>query len=308
MGRFFNTSGPCVAERHYRIDPLSRLENVRKLVDDEKYFILHAPRQTGKSTTIIALMEQINAEGRFVALYVNVENAQPMRNNVIGSNRIFMSSTMRHAKHYLPKEYWPSPECFHIVQEEEAFSVIDLGLMRRGHNGLAIANPIYQEVIPRELTSVEQDFLPEDPRWYVLPDGKLDIEKLLTRFIAFYKENGEMITKRQQYTESAHHLTFMAWLQRIVNGGGYIRREYGLGLKFIDLVIEYGGEKFAFELKTEARYNRATALEQIAAYAKRLSVQEAYLMVFRRNMTDPERVGEREAVQHGDLLVHLIWV
>lgn len=73
MGRFFNTSGPCVPEDHYIINPLARLEGVRSLIEHKKYFILHAPRQTGKTTTVIAFMKAINVEGRFIALYVNVE-------------------------------------------------------------------------------------------------------------------------------------------------------------------------------------------------------------------------------------------
>jgi hypothetical protein len=61
MGRFFNTAGPCVAANHYIIDPLSRLSRVRQLIDDERYFVLHAPRQTGKTTTMLGLMRAINS-------------------------------------------------------------------------------------------------------------------------------------------------------------------------------------------------------------------------------------------------------
>lgn len=58
----------------------------------------------------------------------------------------------------------------------------------------------------------------------------------------------------------------------------------------------------------ERHFKQAEALEQIAAYAKRMNVSEAYLVVFRRRMTDPEIVGIRENIQHGNLLVHLIWM
>ncbi len=76
MKRFFNTAGPCVATWHYTLDPLHRLTTIRDLVEQKKYFILHAPRQVGKTTTIIALMDQLNAEGKYIALYINVESAQ----------------------------------------------------------------------------------------------------------------------------------------------------------------------------------------------------------------------------------------
>jgi hypothetical protein len=64
--------------------------------------------------------------------------------------------------------------------------------------------------------------LGQDPQWYVKSDGKLNIEKVLEAYIEFYKEHSELVTKRKTYSEAAHHLLFMAWLQRIVNGGGYI--------------------------------------------------------------------------------------
>jgi hypothetical protein len=139
-------------------------------------------------------------------------------------------------------------------------------------------------------------------------DGRLSIEAVLERFFEFYREHGEMVTKRKTYTEAAQHLTFMAWLQRIVNGGGYIRREYAAGLGFIDLVIEFGPDKFVFELKKEQNFKREKALAQIAEYARRMSVSECYLIVFRRQMTNPDLVGERSIVEYQGLKVHLIWI
>jgi Holliday junction resolvase-like predicted endonuclease len=134
------------------------------------------------------------------------------------------------------------------------------------------------------------------------------MENVLTRFIAFYKENGEMLTARELYPESAHHLAFMAWLQRIVNGGGYIRREYATGLGFIDMVIEFSGDKFVFELKTERNYKPEPALEQIAKYIRKMSLQEGYLMIFRKKIAEPDKIGERELIEYDGLRVHKIWI
>ena len=60
------------------LDPLARLdvEEVLRLIDDKRYFVLHAPRQTGKTTSLIALMKRLNEGGRYRALYVNIESAQ----------------------------------------------------------------------------------------------------------------------------------------------------------------------------------------------------------------------------------------
>jgi hypothetical protein len=49
-------------------------------------------------------MDLINQEGKYIALYVNIENAQAFRNNVVAANRVFMSNLIIHAKHYLPKD------------------------------------------------------------------------------------------------------------------------------------------------------------------------------------------------------------
>ena len=76
--RFFNTAGPVRCEDHYCLPPLQRLdlEEVLMLIDQKKYFVLHAPRQTGKTTCLLALQEYLNKEGKYRALYVNVESAQ----------------------------------------------------------------------------------------------------------------------------------------------------------------------------------------------------------------------------------------
>ncbi|MFM8768403.1 MAG: hypothetical protein ACKOD9_11755, partial [Rubrivivax sp.] len=80
----FNTAGPCVQSDHYMLDPLARLDvdEVLRLIDDKRYFVLHAPRQTGKTTSLIALMKRLNDEGRYRALYANIEAAQAARGDV----------------------------------------------------------------------------------------------------------------------------------------------------------------------------------------------------------------------------------
>ena len=84
--RSFNTVGPVVARSHYCIPPLERmdLDRVLNLIHDEKYFILHAPRQTGKTSALKALQDHLNsgAEGDYRCLYVNVEAGQAWRENI----------------------------------------------------------------------------------------------------------------------------------------------------------------------------------------------------------------------------------
>ena len=78
--RKFNTTGPIVPSKHYNVPPLDRvdLDSVLSLIHDEKYFILHAPRQTGKTSILLALRDRLNSgiEGPYRCVYVNVESGQ----------------------------------------------------------------------------------------------------------------------------------------------------------------------------------------------------------------------------------------
>ena len=84
--RSFNTAGPVVSQDHYCIPPLERIDSNRvlTLIHDEKYLILHAPRQTGKTSALIALQDHLNsgAAGDYRCLYVNIEGAQTARQDV----------------------------------------------------------------------------------------------------------------------------------------------------------------------------------------------------------------------------------
>ena len=60
----------------------SNLPEILSLIDQKKYFILHAPRQTGKTTCLLALMEYLNRAGGYTCLYVNVEVGQSAREDL----------------------------------------------------------------------------------------------------------------------------------------------------------------------------------------------------------------------------------
>ena len=84
MPLFFNRAGPSMAGKHYIIDPLQRIDvnYIEGLIEEESYFVLHAPRQTGKTSCLLALMHHLNAQGRYQALYANIEHAQAARGDV----------------------------------------------------------------------------------------------------------------------------------------------------------------------------------------------------------------------------------
>ncbi|MCA1744079.1 MAG: ATP-binding protein, partial [Desulfovibrionales bacterium] len=125
------------------------------------------------------------------------------------------------------------------VPEDDLQYVVDLGLIER-KSGVRISNRIYREVIPRELTSVAQDTISnQETAWYVKSDHSLNINKLLEGFQHFFREHSEIWEDGFDYKEAAPQLLLQAFLQRILNGGGRLLREYGLGRKRTDLFIEW---------------------------------------------------------------------
>ena len=76
MSRWFNIGGPCNPAKHYMLSAMERLPEVASLVRKEQYFVVHAPRQCGKTTAFQALADEINAKGEMVALYCSVEAVQ----------------------------------------------------------------------------------------------------------------------------------------------------------------------------------------------------------------------------------------
>ena len=74
--RKFNTTGPCFPDEHYMLPALDRLPGIRELVAGGNYFVVHAPRQTGKTTALQALVQEINAQGNMFAIYCTLETLQ----------------------------------------------------------------------------------------------------------------------------------------------------------------------------------------------------------------------------------------
>ena len=96
--RFFNTSGPVVPEDHYCIPPLGRfdLDEILRLVDAKRYFVLHAPRQTGKTSALLALRDLLNERAAYRCVYTNVETGQTARGNVEAAMRTVLGDPREH--------------------------------------------------------------------------------------------------------------------------------------------------------------------------------------------------------------------
>ncbi|MDR0573800.1 MAG: hypothetical protein LBG96_07200, partial [Tannerella sp.] len=74
--RQFNIAGPCNNLVHYMINAASRLQGVEDLIDNNQYFVIHAARQSGKTTYLQDLTRRLNADGKYYALYCSLESAQ----------------------------------------------------------------------------------------------------------------------------------------------------------------------------------------------------------------------------------------
>lgn len=498
--KFFNTAGPVNCQKHYCLPPLSRfdLDDILSLIYQEKYFVLHAPRQTGKTTCMIALMHRLNKEGKYSSLYTNIENAQAAREHVEEGIRSVLISIAQSAQYYMNDSFlvdalagiltnngpfnaleamltlWAEHEdlpvvlildeidalvgdtlisvlrqlrsgytkrprgfptsiilcgvrdvrdyrihsdreksiitggsafnikaesmrlgnfseeevpilcnqhteetgqifepsalssiweltrgqpwlvnalayetCFKMkegrdrttpithemiieakeqliqrrethldqltdklkeervvrviepiltggkqpenVPEDDIWYVEDLGLITT-KGQLRIANPIYQEIIPRILTYSTQLTISVEPIWYILPDGTISMEKLLSSFQQFFRENSEIWLERFMYREAGPQLLLQAYLQRIINGGGRIEREYGLGMGRTDLYVAWPlpdgrTQRIVIECKILRGSREKTILagsSQVLGYADRCGADDVHLVIFDR--------------------------
>ena len=515
--RFFNTAGPVKPEKHYCLPPLTRLDldEILSLIEMEKYFVLHAPRQTGKTTCLLALMEELNRAGKYRCLYCNVEMAQAAREDIPQAMQAILWEIASQARDFLKETFlmerwrefleqsgayaalntaltrwaeasqkplvllideidslvgdtlisvlrqlrtgytkrptlfpqsivlcgvrdvrdyrihssreksiitggsafnikaeslrlgnfsreevktlyrqhteesgqvfevgamnrvWELTQgqpwlvnalgyevCFKVeagrdrakpitaemvteakeriilrrethidqlvdkltearvqqvvspmlqgenldqsVRQDDLQYVIDLGLIRRSEMGLEVANAIYREVIPRELSQIFQLNFEStyQPSWYIASNGRLDVDKLLGAFQQFFREHSESWIERFDYKEAGPQLLMQAFLQRIINSGGRVEREYGLGRLRTDLLVIWpypgGMQKAVIELKILYNSLERTledGLAQTWEYMDRCSTDDGHLVIFDR---DPQVAWEEKIFSRED--------
>jgi hypothetical protein len=488
MPRWFNTAGPCQADIHYMLPPTTRLPQLVQLIEQRNYFVIHAPRQTGKTTAMLALAQQLTDSGRYTAVMVSVEvgsafnqdpnkaelaildawwdaatvwlpddlhppsmaelvdaesgrrighalsawsqasprplivfideidslqddtlisvlrqlrdgyprrpKAFPQSLGLIGlrdvrdykvasggsdrlntaspfnikvesltlrnftaaevaelyaqhtadTGQVFTPEALDHAFYLTQGQPWlvnalarqvvetiaPDPTVIltkehfdqakeiliqrrdtHLdslaerlreprvraiiepmmagdalgdIPEDDRCFVIDLGLVERHPaGGMRIANPIYQEVIPRVLSSGTQDSLPAiQPSW-LTKSGELDPQCLLASFLDFWRQHGQPLLKSVHYHEIAPHIVLMAFLHRVVNGGGTLEREYAIGSGRIDLCLRYGNVTLGIELKVwrdQEKDPLERGLQQLDQYLAGLGLDSGWLVIF----------------------------
>lgn len=514
--RFFNTAGPCKPEWHYMLPAAERLPQARRLIERGAYFVVHAPRQMGKTTTLRTLAPELTAEGRYAALYFTCEEGQPAGDNVEQAQLAILNAIRTRAERALapelqPPQAWPEapmlsllgtgltawarrcprplvlffdeidalegeslrsvlrqlragyaerPQDFpwsvvlcglrdvrdykvasggdlahlgtsspfnikvesltlreftreqvaalyaeHTAETGQVFLpealdrafaltqgqpwlvnalarqlvdvlvedrakpitrahvdrardilierqdthldslvdrlrepriraliepmlagaklpevpandvrfAVDLGLVRMTEEGgLDVANPIYREIIVRELAFPVRAGLPAIAPTWLTAEGKLDAERLLEAFLAFWRQHGEPLIGAAPYHEIAPHLALMAFLHRVVNGGGSIEREYAIGRGRMDLCVRYGGEVLGIELKVW-RDDRPDplkeGLEQLDKYLAGLGLDRGWMVIFDQRPGQPplaERTRREDARTSGGRKVAVI--
>ncbi len=176
---------------------------------------------------------------------------------------------------------------------------IDLGLIVRGPQGAQPANPIYREVLARQVGLRIQESL-NQPWWpWRTPDGRLDFPALIDAFLDWWRDNEGAVKAHgnKNYPEALPHLALMAFLQRVVNSGGHVTREYAAGRGAVDLVVHYGSDRFVLEIKrvftgghTPERV-REEGVAQLGRYLDELGEREGWLVIF--DQRDGQAWGDR---------------
>jgi len=162
---------------------------------------------------------------------------------------------------------------------------LDLGLVKEEKGALVPSNRIYAEVILRTLSfgpQTEMQMMITETPWF--KNGSLDINGLLKGFQQFWREHSEAYTNKVvMYPEAAPHILLQAFLQRVINGGGQIIREYALGSLRLDLLVLYNNDKFPIEIKLDYQLKSDAPFKQLLSYMDKTGTKEGWLTVFSRD-------------------------
>ncbi len=183
------------------------------------------------------------------------------------------------------------------------------GIFKNG-NGLSVHNKIYAEYIAAYMTSKlltggkSRDLLQYSGA-YRAPDGSLDMEKLLSRFQTFMKE--EYSKQDRDFLERQGRLLFLAFLKPILNGHGYSFKEPQISEeRRLDVAITFYQHRYVAELKVwrgEAAHERGLA--QLAAYLDQLALERGYLVIFDHGAVKSWR---QEQVEVAGKSIFAVWV
>ena len=299
----FNIFAKALTLRNFTLEDVGRLyqqhteETGQAFSDDVIERVFHYTQ--GQPWLVNAIAREIVEEllGRDVSLRIEVSHVDQAVQNIIVRRGTHIDSllarlTEERVRRVIEPVITGKKGAIHRGQSDYEF-VRDLGLVRDDRGVVEPANPIYGEVIVRWLNYDAQEDLRAEGYPYALPryvgeDGQLDVNSLLREFQQFWRENSEVWEERFEHKEAAPHLILMAFLQRVLNAGGYIRREFAAGRGRMDLCVEFQDQRYPIEIKI--RYGDKTVEEgqsQLLQYMDRLGCDEGWLVVFDRRPDVP---------------------
>jgi hypothetical protein len=192
--------------------------------------------------------------------------------------------------------------------------VVDLGLIKVVNATVVPSNPIYAEVILRTLSYEMQQKIereqPDNKLSRYLKDGEIDVNYLLADFQKFWQKNSAIWIEKVQYKEAAPQLILQAFLQRVINGGGYLIREMAAGTGRLDLGIVYENKTYPIEIKLwkgDVYYQKS--LGQTAGYIETLGVKEGWLVVLdqRKRKTWKEKIFQKQ-VKVDNIIINIFGI
>ena len=195
------------------------------------------------------------------------------------------------------------------ISNDDTQYCIDLGLIKIVNGEIFPANKIYNEVIIRTLSYDTQFQLIQKVKTnWVDHTGNIDMTGLLKGFQQFWRENSDIWIEKYDYKEAAPHLILQAFLQRIINGGGTIIREYASGRERMDLCVIYDQKKYPIELKI--RYSEPVVQDgfsQLSHYMTTLGENTGWLVVFdrRKTKTWDEKIFWETENREGKIIHHV---
>ena len=180
------------------------------------------------------------------------------------------------------------------LPEDDLDYVCDLGLVRGDDGAWGIANPIYREVVPRQLTHAAQGSIVRSAASFVDGGGRLDVPKLMADFQGYFRLHSEAWGMGVDYKEASAQLLLHAFLQKVFNGGGRIEREYGIGRGRTDLLLRWplGGHWGSGHVSSHVIECKALqsgrglettieqGLRQTAWYMDRCAAETGHLLIF----------------------------
>jgi len=187
---------------------------------------------------------------------------------------------------------------------------VELGILEQvPGDRLQPANPIYARALLKLVTAPERASLANwSPTWLV--DGQLDLERLKENFLAFWLRHRDMMRDRIGYPESVAHFGLMTYLDRVVNGGGRVDREFAVGRGRLDLLLIHGDTRLPIEVKVQRDHDGdpvPEGLRQLDRYCNGLRLTYGWLVVFdQRASATGTRLESEEVVTSGGVRVVVI--